>query len=892
MTLKSLKLPAGGEVGITVLVVAIVSLMILPLPPEVIDVLLGVNIAISVTLLMVTMYVGSIVSLSVFPSILLFTTLYRLSLNIASTKSILLHANAGDIIESFGELVVGGNLVVGLVVFLIITIVQFIVIAKGSERVAEVGARFTLDAMPGKQMSIDADLRANILTPDEARRKRATLAKESQLHGGMDGAMKFVKGDAIAGLIITLVNIVAGIAIGVMYHGMTAGDAANRFSILSVGDAMVSQIPSLLISVAAGVMITRVADDHDDGDGTSLGSEIARQLGGSHRALYFAAVLLIGFAAVPGFPAALFVLLSGMLAFAGYRLQKGARRTTARGEPVIALQRAGAKSSTPSILPRAPLFTCAIGVRVAPDLVARLAPAALDRAFDEERAKLQEEQGLPFPGITLWTSDALPASTCEILMRDVPQARLELPADQTMLPDAASDPALAGRCTKRGPAGGLAESYWIDDKAVPAGARVARRAGGRARDDRAAQAQRAPVPGYSGSPMDTRPARRRLSGARRRSAEGAADAAHRRRAAPPARGAYSDPQRARHHGEPRRMGAEGEGHADARRVRARRPVALSRLSRGARRAAVAGRAARHGGRAAHPAVDQADARGQLSRAAARAGALSRRQRRVVRRRSAARRCRARHVDGRAPLHAAHDRGAARLAARLFVSGARRPGAVAAGRPRDDADGGPRMSAADLRPVRIIAGAPAAEPAGAPAPRAARRGFDYAQLMRRSRVAPAGAPAPRGDGERPRDAAMPWRDGAAPSFERDPAALPDALGREAMARACAGADAFVNQVFAQRERVVRVAEALAAEIAALGGGDASGQWEISLPLDAALLPDTVLHLVLSRFDLRLRFETPDAATRHLLCTHGATLHARLDTLLAHHGAPRTIEIDVG
>ncbi|AIP19543.1 type III secretion protein HpaP [Burkholderia pseudomallei] len=203
-----------------------------------------------------------------------------------------------------------------------------------------------------------------------------------------------------------------------------------------------------------------------------------------------------------------------------------------------------------------------------------------------------------------------------------------------------------------------------------------------------------------------------------------------------------------------------------------------------------------------------------------------------------------------------------------------------------------MSAADLRPVRIIAGAPAAEPAGAPAPRAVRRGFDYAQLMRRSRVAPAGAPAPRGDGERPRDAAMPWRDGAAPSFERDPAALPDALGREAMARACAGADAFVNQVFAQRERVVRVAEALAAEIAALGGGDASGQWEISLPLDAALLPDTVLHLVLSRFDLRLRFETPDAATRHLLCTHGATLHARLDTLLAHHGAPRTIEIDVG
>ncbi|KVU93724.1 type III secretion system protein [Burkholderia ubonensis] len=201
-----------------------------------------------------------------------------------------------------------------------------------------------------------------------------------------------------------------------------------------------------------------------------------------------------------------------------------------------------------------------------------------------------------------------------------------------------------------------------------------------------------------------------------------------------------------------------------------------------------------------------------------------------------------------------------------------------------------MSAADLRPVRIIAGEPVAETGGASAARAARRGFDYAQLMRRSRVAPAGERALAHD-ERRRDASPPWRDGALPSFERDPAALPDAVGREAMARACAGSDAFVNQVFAQRERMVRVAEALATEIAALCGGDAASQWEISLPLDAALLPDTVLHLVLSRFDLRLRFETPDAATRHLLCTHGATLHARLDTLLAHHGAPRTIEIDV-
>lgn len=298
--LKTLKLPAGGEIGILVMIVAIVSLMILPLPFFMIDILVGLNIAAAVTLLMITLYVPSVVSLSAFPSILLFTTLYRLSLSIASTKSILLHAEAGDIIDSFGKLVVGGNLVVGMVVFIIITLVQFIVIAKGSERVAEVGARFTLDAMPGKQMSIDADLRANLLTADEARHKRATLALESALHGGMDGAMKFVKGDAVAGLIITMINIVAGLAVGVLYHGMTAGEAANRFSILSVGDAMVAQLPALLLSVAAGVMITRVADDRDEKP-RSLGAEIGKQLMGSAPALGFAALLLVAFAAVLAF---------------------------------------------------------------------------------------------------------------------------------------------------------------------------------------------------------------------------------------------------------------------------------------------------------------------------------------------------------------------------------------------------------------------------------------------------------------------------------------------------------------------------------------------------------------------------------------------------------------
>lgn len=321
----------SGEVAIAALVVAVIGLMILPLPTPLIDTLLGINITLSVVLLMVTMYVPDSISLSSFPSLLLFTTLLRLSLNIASTKSILLHAEAGHIIESFGELVVGGNLVVGLVVFLIITTVQFIVIAKGSERVAEVGARFTLDAMPGKQMSIDADLRGGNLTADEARRKRARLAIESQLHGGMDGAMKFVKGDAIAGLVITMVNILAGIVVGVTYHGMSAGEAANRFAILSVGDAMVSQIASLLISVAAGVMITRVANENETKI-SSLGLDIGRQLTSNARALMAASVLLACFAFVPGFPAVLFLLLAAAVGSGGYAIWRK-QRDMSGGDP-------------------------------------------------------------------------------------------------------------------------------------------------------------------------------------------------------------------------------------------------------------------------------------------------------------------------------------------------------------------------------------------------------------------------------------------------------------------------------------------------------------------------------------------------------------------------------
>ncbi|MCI3208277.1 MULTISPECIES: FHIPEP family type III secretion protein [Pandoraea] len=412
----------SGEVAIAALIVAVVALMILPLPTLLIDMLLSVNITLSVVLLTATMYVPSATSLSSFPSLLLFTTLLRLSLNIASTKSILLHADAGHIIESFGELVVGGNLVVGLVVFLIITTVQFIVIAKGSERVAEVGARFTLDAMPGKQMSIDADVRAGNLTGEEARKHRALLAVESQLHGGMDGAMKFVKGDAIAGLVITMVNIVAGIVIGVTYHGMTAGEAASRFAVLSIGDAMVSQIPSLLISVAAGVMITRVANDHDKP--RSLGMEIAAQLSTSPRALWTASILLCGFALVPGFPSTIFLVLASAI-FIGGRAVRAHLQRNARtdGEALASLQREGAKKLAGNMLRHAPSFAAPLAVKLSTSLATQIDSTVLNEAFEKGRRAVTDELGLPFPGIVFWADESFADDEFEVLIHDVPVAR-------------------------------------------------------------------------------------------------------------------------------------------------------------------------------------------------------------------------------------------------------------------------------------------------------------------------------------------------------------------------------------------------------------------------------------------------------------------------------------
>jgi flagellar biosynthesis protein FlhA len=311
-----------SDVMVAVGLVSILMLMIIPLPSFLLDIFLSLNITISLLVMIISLYTLRALDFAIFPSLLLATTLFRLSLNVASTRLILLHGNegpgaAGSVIQSFGQFVVGGNYVVGIVIFTILVIINFMVITKGAGRVAEVAARFTLDAMPGKQMAIDADLNAGLITEDEARTRRREVSDEASFHGAMDGASKFVKGDAIAGIIITLINIGAGFVIGVLQKGMAAADAAANYTILTVGDGLVGQIPALIISTAAGILVTRTAGSED------FGNQLKSQFTVHPRAIWIVSGVLLGFALIPGLPFIPFLLLSILLAYVAYRIQQG-----------------------------------------------------------------------------------------------------------------------------------------------------------------------------------------------------------------------------------------------------------------------------------------------------------------------------------------------------------------------------------------------------------------------------------------------------------------------------------------------------------------------------------------------------------------------------------------
>ncbi len=320
-----LKIAQRAEVLGAVVVMAIVFIFIVPLPTWLVDILIAVNICISCLLIVLALYLPGPLAFSSFPSILLLTTMFRLSLSIATTRLILLEQDAGDIVEAFGNFVVGGNLAVGMVIFIILTLVNFLVITKGSERVAEVAARFSLDAMPGKQMSIDSDLRAGLIDGAQARDKREQLSRESQLFGAMDGAMKFVKGDAIAGLIIVVVNLLGGFTTGMFQHGLSAADSMALYSVLTIGDGLIAQIPALLISLTAGMIITRVAPDGRAGS-NNMGAEIARQMTSEPKSWMIASVGMLAFAAVPGMPTLVFILIAMMTGGLGYYLLRQRQR--------------------------------------------------------------------------------------------------------------------------------------------------------------------------------------------------------------------------------------------------------------------------------------------------------------------------------------------------------------------------------------------------------------------------------------------------------------------------------------------------------------------------------------------------------------------------------------
>jgi flagellar biosynthesis protein FlhA len=298
-------------------VVLVVVMMVVPLPPLLLDLFITMNISAALAIVVSTMYLGKALEFSSFPSLLLLTTLFRLAINVSVTRLILLHGDAGHVVKAFGDFVVGGNVVVGLVIFLVLVVIQFVVVTNGAGRVAEVGARFTLDAMPGKQMAIDADLNAGQITDEQARERRAEIAREADFYGAMDGASKFVKGDAMAAVMITMINLLGGIIVGVMQQGMPFGEAAQHFSLLTVGDGLAAQIPALLISVATGIIVTRSASEKD------LGNDIAGQVFQQRKAPMVAGVVICLFALVPGLPKLPFILIGGIFAAIGWMMREG-----------------------------------------------------------------------------------------------------------------------------------------------------------------------------------------------------------------------------------------------------------------------------------------------------------------------------------------------------------------------------------------------------------------------------------------------------------------------------------------------------------------------------------------------------------------------------------------
>lgn len=428
-----------AKLAVPIGVVGIILLLVVPIPAWLLDILIIVNILLALVILLTTMFIRKPLDFSVFPSLLLAVTLFRLGLNVASTRLVLGEGYAGQVIEAFGHVAVGGSIIIGSVIFLILVIIQFIVVTKGAERVAEVGARFTLDAMPGKQMAIDADLNAGLITDIQARERRAEVSSEADFYGAMDGASKFVKGDAIAGILIIVINVIGGITIGMVQRGMELGDAVSTYTLLTIGDGLVTQIPALLMAVSTGMIVTRSTADADMG--TTAGSQLAQ----SRNALMIAGCAAIVMALIPGMPMIPFIVIGAFLIWGAQKVkartirEEAAAKAPDAGPPTVA-------ETTDDLIEQ--MRVHALEILLAPDLVDVVSGASDDllgrvRAL---RRKIAMELGIVVPPVRTRDSIELPASTYVIRIAGVEAGRGIAPGGRVLALGDALD-ALPGTAT-------------------------------------------------------------------------------------------------------------------------------------------------------------------------------------------------------------------------------------------------------------------------------------------------------------------------------------------------------------------------------------------------------------------------------------------------------------
>ncbi len=445
-----------SDVAAALVVVVVVVMMIVPLPAPILDLVIAVNISGALAILISTMYVQKAIEFASFPSLLLFTTLLRLAINVSVTRLILLHGNAGGVISAFGAIVVGGNIVVGLVIFSILVVIQFVVITNGAGRVAEVAARFTLDAMPGKQMAIDADLNTGQITEAEARSRRSEIRREADFYGAMDGASKFVKGDAMAGMLIVSINLIGGIVVGVVEHHLSFSEAIHHFSLLTVGDGLAAQIPALLISTATGVIVTR------SGSETNLGSEITAQLLGQPRATTLAGGVIAAMGLVPGLPMLPFLFVGGMLILLGRTVGK---------QKVLELAAAKETAATAEVVPTDPLaralqidpLELTIGFGLVP-MVDQRAGGGLLARVGLVRRQIASDLGIVIAPVRIHDDAALDSHEYVMKVRGAEVARGKIiPGHRLAMNPGDAIEGLAGIPTIE-PAFGLA-AVWIDDRA-------------------------------------------------------------------------------------------------------------------------------------------------------------------------------------------------------------------------------------------------------------------------------------------------------------------------------------------------------------------------------------------------------------------------------------------